>query len=131
MNRLGKLLALSALGSISLGTTLEAQNVDPVGVYGITINAEFDGQVMQLFGTMTIENSDNGLTGSMVLELPPEMPSQGPAELYDITVEGMVMKCKIGVEGSTVDITLNFEDGGFKGSVLSDMGAFDITGTKR
>ncbi len=37
MNRLGKLLALSALGSISLGTTLEAQNVDPVGVYGITI----------------------------------------------------------------------------------------------
>ena len=131
MNRLGKLLALSALGSISLGTTLEAQNVDPVGVYGITINAEFDGQVMQLFGTMTIENSDNELTGSMVLELPPEMPSQGPAELYDITVEGMVMKCKIGVEGSTVDITLNFEDGGFKGSVLSDMGAFDITGTKR
>lgn len=129
MNRLGKLLALSALGSISLGTTLEAQNVDPVGVYGITIDIPEAG--FQLPGTMTIENSDNELTGSMVLELPPEMPSQGPAELYDITVEGMVMKCKIGVEGSTVDITLNFEDGGFKGSVLSDMGAFDITGTKR
>ena len=129
MNRLGKLLALSALGSISLGTTLEAQNVDPVGVYGITIDIPEAG--FQLPGTMTIENSDNELTGSMVLELPPEMPSQGPAELYDITVEGMVMKCKIEVEGSTVDITLNFEDGGFKGSVLSDMGAFDITGTKR
>ncbi|MDE0731220.1 MAG: hypothetical protein OSB36_09875, partial [Longimicrobiales bacterium] len=61
MNRLGKLLALSALGFMSLGTALEAQNVDPVGVYGITINADFDGQVMQLFGTLTIENSDNGL----------------------------------------------------------------------
>ena len=58
MNRLGKLLALSALGAISLGTTLEAQNTDPVGVYGITINVDFDGQVMQMFGTLTIENSD-------------------------------------------------------------------------
>jgi len=29
MNRLGKLLALSAIGFMSLGTTLEAQDVDP------------------------------------------------------------------------------------------------------
>jgi hypothetical protein len=35
------------------------------------------------------------------------------------------------VEGATADITLNFEDGGFKGSLLSDIGAVDITGTKR
>ncbi|MBO77296.1 MAG: hypothetical protein CME17_07650 [Gemmatimonadetes bacterium] len=129
MNRLGKLLALSAIGFISLGTTLEAQNVDPVGVYGITINIPEMG--FQLPGTMTIEDSDNGLTGSMELELPPEMPSQGPADLFDITVEGNVMKCRIGVEGATVDITLNFEDDGFEGSLMSDMGAFDITGTKR
>ena len=61
MNQLGKLLALGALGSISLGAPLNAQDVDPVGVYGITINAELDGQVMQLFGTMTIENTDNCL----------------------------------------------------------------------
>ena len=114
---------------MSLGTTLEAQNVDPVGVYGITIDIPEAG--FQLPGTMTIENSDNGLTGSMALELPPEMPSQGPADLFDITVEGNVMKCRIGVEGATVDITLNFEDGGFEGSLMSDMGAFDITGTKR
>ena len=113
----------------SLGTTLEAQDVDPVGVYGITIDIPEAG--FQLPGTMTIENSDNGLTGSMALELPPEMPSQGPADLFDITVEGNVMKCRIGVEGATVDITLNFEDGGFEGSLMSDMGAFDITGTKR
>ena len=129
MNRLGKLLALSAIGFMSLGTTLEAQNVDPVGVYGITINIPEMG--FQLPGTMTIEDSDNGLTGSMELELPPEMPSQGPADLFDITVEGNVMKCRIGVEGATVDITLNFEDDGFEGSLMSDMGAFDITGTKR
>ena len=129
MNRLGKLLALSAIGFMSLGTTLEAQNVDPVGVYGITINIPEMG--FQLPGTMTIEDSDNGLTGSMELELPPEMPSQGPANLFDITVEGNVMKCRIGVEGATVDITLNFEDDGFEGSLMSDMGAFDITGTKR
>ena len=129
MNRLGKLLALSAIGFMSLGTTLEAQNVDPVGVYGITINIPEMG--FQLPGTMTIEDSDNGLTGSMELELPPEMPSQGPADLFDITVEGNVMKGRIGVEGATVDITLNFEDDGFEGSLMSDMGAFDITGTKR
>ena len=129
MNRLGKLLALSAIGFMSLGTTLAAQNVDPVGVYGITINIPEMG--FQLPGTMTIEDSDNGLTGSMELELPPEMPSQGPADLFDITVEGNVMKCRIGVEGATVDITLNFEDDGFEGSLMSDMGAFDITGTKR
>ena len=129
MNRLGKLLALSAIGFMSLGTTLEAQKVDPVGVYGITINIPEMG--FQLPGTMTIEDSDNGLTGSMELELPPEMPSQGPADLFDITVEGNVMKCRIGVEGATVDITLNFEDDGFEGSLMSDMGAFDITGTKR
>ena len=129
MNRLGKLLALSSIGFISLGTTLEAQDVDPVGVYGITIDIPEAG--FQLPGTMTIENSDSGLTGSMALELPPEMPSQGPADLFDITVEGNVMKCRIGVEGATVDITLNFEDGGFEGSLMSDMGAFDITGTKR
>ena len=129
MNRLGKLLALSAIGFMSLGTTLEAQNVDPVGVYGITINIPEMG--FQLPGTMTIEDSDNGLTGSMELELPPEMPSQGPADLFDITVEGNVMKCRIGVEGATVDITLNFEDDGFEGSLMSDMGAFDITGNKR
>ena len=129
MNRLGKLLALSAIGFMSLGTTLEAQDVDPVGVYGITINIPEAG--FQLPGTMTIENSDNGLTGSMALELPPEMPSQGPADLFDITVEGNVMKCRIAVEGATDDITLNFEDGGFEGSLMSDMGAFDITGTKR
>ena len=129
MNRLGKLLALSAIGFMSLGTTLEAQNVDPVGVHGITINIPEMG--FQLPGTMTIEDSDNGLTGSMELELPPEMPSQGPADLFDITVEGNVMKCRIGVEGATVDIKLNFEDDGFEGSLMSDMGAFDITGTKR
>ena len=129
MNRLGKLLALSSIGFMSLGTTLEAQDVDPVGVYGITINIPEAG--FQLPGTMTIENSDNGLAGSMVLELPPEMPSQGPADLFDITVEGNVMKCRIGVEGATVDITLNFEDDGFEGSVMSDMGVFDIIGTKR
>ena len=98
MNRLGKLLALSAIGFMSLGTTLEAQDVDPVGVYGITIDIPEAG--FQLPGTMTIENSDNGLTGSMALELPPEMPSQGPADLFDITVEGNVMKCRIGVEGA-------------------------------
>ena len=129
MNRLGKLLALGALGFMSLGTALEAQNVDPVGVYGIMIDIPEAG--FQIPGTLTIENSDNGLTGSMALELPPEMPSQGPADLFDITVEGNVMKCRIGVEGATVDITLNFEDGGFEGSLMSDMGAFDITGTKR
>jgi len=128
MNRLGKLLTFGALGAMSLGTVLEAQNVDPIGVYGITIDIPEAG--FQLPGTMTIENSDNGLTGSMALELPPEMPSQRPADA-DITVEGQVMKCKIGVAGATVDITLNFEDGGFKGSVMSDMGVFDITGRKR
>ena len=131
MNRLGKLLALGALGFMSLGTALEAQNVDPVGVYGITINSDFDGQVMQLFGTLTIENSDNGLTGVLLLDLPPEVPSQGPAELQDITVEGNVMKCTIGADGATADITLNFEDGGFEGTLMSDIGAVDITGTKR
>ena len=114
---------------MSLGTALEAQDVDPVGVYGITINIPEAG--FQLPGTMTIEHSDNGLAGSMGLELPPEMPSQGPADLFDITVEGNVMKCRIGVEGATVDITLNFEDDGFEGSVMSDMGVFDIIGTKR
>ena len=129
MNRLGKLLALSALGSISLGVTAEAQNVDPVGVYGIIIDIPEAG--FQIPGTLTIENSDNGLAGVLLLELPPEVPSQGPAELQDITVEGNVLKCTIGVEGATADITLNFEDGGFKGSLLSDIGAVDITGTKR
>ena len=54
MNRLGKLLALSAIGFMSLGTTLEAQDVDPVGVYGITIDIPEAG--FQLPGTMTIEN---------------------------------------------------------------------------
>ena len=83
MSRLGKLLTLSTLGFMPLGTALEAQDVDPVGVYGITINIPEAG--FQLPGTMTIENSDDGLTGSMVLELPPEMPSQGPADLFDIT----------------------------------------------
>ena len=60
MNRLGTLLTLSALGAMCLGTVLEAQNVDPIGVYGITIDIPEAG--FQLPGTMTIENSDNGLT---------------------------------------------------------------------
>ena len=129
MNRLGKLLALSGLGFMSLGTALEAQNVDPVGVYGIMIDIPEAG--FQIPGTLTIENSDNGQTGVLLLDLPPEVPSQGPAELQDITVEGNVMKCTIGADGATADITLNFEDGGFEGTLMSDIGAVDITGTKR
>ncbi len=56
MNRLGKLLALSAIGFMSLGTTLEAQDVDPVGVYGITIDIPEAG--FQLPGTMSRRECD-------------------------------------------------------------------------
>ena len=125
MNRLGKLLALSALGSISLGTTLEAQNVDPIGVYGITINAEFDGQVMQLFGTMTIENSDNGLTGSVDTDM-------GVTSVSNIVVEGAEMKFNVDAEGMVVAFQVVFEDDGFSGQFdLSGLGGGTISGTKR
>ena len=101
MNRLGKLLALSAIGFMSLGTTLEAQDVDPVGVYGITINADFDGQVMQMFGTLTIENSDNGLRGSVDTDM-------GVTSLSGIVVEGSEMKFNVDAEGMLVAFEVNF-----------------------
>ncbi|HIF56632.1 MAG TPA: hypothetical protein EYQ39_05215 [Gemmatimonadetes bacterium] len=125
MNRLGKLLALGALGSISLGTTLEAQDVDPVGVYGITINADFDGQVMQLFGTLTIEDSDNGLTGSVDTDM-------GITSLSNIVVEGSEMKFNVDAEGMLVAFEVEFEDDGFSGDFdLAGLGGGTISGTKR
>lgn len=125
MNQLGKLLTLGALGSISLGAPLNAQDVDPVGVYGITINAELDGQVMQLFGTLTIENTDNGLTGSVTTDM-------GPASLSNITVEGAVMKFNVDAEGMLVAFQVAFEDDGFSGEFdLNGFGGGTISGTKR
>ena len=125
MNRLGKLLALSAIGFMSLGTTLEAQNVDPVGVYGITINADFDGQVMQMFGTLTIENSDNGLRGSVDTDM-------GITSLSGIAVEGSTMKFNVDAEGMLVAFEVNFEDDGFSGEFdLDGFGGGTISGTKR
>ena len=125
MNRLGKLLALSALGFMSLGTALEAQNVDPVGVYGITINADFDGQVMQLFGTLTIENSDNGLRGSVDTDM-------GITSLSSIVVEGSAMKFNVDEEGMLVAFEVVFADDGFSGEFdLDGLGGGTISGTKR
>ena len=123
MNRLGKLLALSALGSISLGTTLEAQNVDPVGVYGITIDIPEAG--FQLPGTMTIENSDNGLTGSVDTDM-------GVTSVSNIVVEGAEMKFNVDAEGMVVAFQVVFEDDGFSGQFdLSGLGGGTISGTKR
>ena len=125
MSRLGKLLALGALGAISLGTTLEAQNIDPVGVYGITINVDFDGQVMQLFGTLTIENSDNGLRGSVDTDM-------GITSLSSIVVEGSAMKFNVDAEGMLVAFEVVFEDDGFSGEFdLNGLGGGTISGTKR
>ena len=125
MSRLGKLLALGTLGAISLGTTLEAQNIDPVGVYGITINVDFDGQVMQLFGTLTIENSDNGLRGSVDTDM-------GITSLSSIVVEGSAMKFNVDAEGMLVAFEVVFEDDGFSGEFdLDGLGGGTISGTKR
>ena len=125
MSRLGKLLALGALGAISLGTTLEAQNIDPVGVYGITNNVDFDGQVMQLFGTLTIENSDNGLRGSVDTDM-------GITSLSSIVVEGSAMKFNVDAEGMLVAFEVVFEDDGFSGEFdLDGLGGGTISGTKR
>ena len=125
MSRLGKLLALGALGAISLGTTLEAQNIDPVGVYGITINVDFDGQVMQLFGTLTIENSDNGLRGSVDTDM-------GITSLSSIVVEGSAMKFNVDAEGMLVAFEVVFENDGFSGEFdLDGLGGGTISGTKR
>jgi hypothetical protein len=110
---------------MSLGTALEAQNVDPVGVYGITINADFDGQVMQLFGTLTIENSDNGLRGSVDTDM-------GITSLSGIVVEGSEMKFNVDAEGMLVAFEVNFEHDGFSGEFdLDGLGGGTISGTKR
>ena len=70
MKHFTKLLAVSALGLVFLGTTLEAQTLDPIGTYDVSISADFDGTIMELSGTMMFENSDDGLAGSIEVEVP-------------------------------------------------------------
>ena len=80
---------------------------------------------MELFGTMTIENTDNGLTGSVTTDM-------GPASLSNIRVEGAVMKFNVDAEGMLVAFQVAFEDDGFTGDFdLNGFGGGTISGTKR
>jgi len=80
---------------------------------------------MQMFGTLTIENSDNGLRGSVDTDM-------GITSLSGIVVEGSEMKFNVDAEGMLVAFEVNFEDDGFSGEFdLDGFGGGTISGTKR
>ena len=131
MKQLTKLLAISAVGSIFLGTGLEAQTLDPTGTYDVSISADFDGQIMELSGTTTFETSGDGLAGSIEVEVP-GAPASGPGPLSNITVEGMGMTFSVDAEGMIVSFRVRFGDEGFRGTFdLGGFGGGTITGVKR
>ena len=131
MKQLTKLLAISAVGSIFLGTALEAQTLDPTGTYDVSISADFDGQIMELSGITTFETSGDGLAGSIEVEVP-GAPASGPGQLSNITVEGMGMTFSVDAEGMVVSFRVRFGDEGFRGTFdLGGFGGGTITGVKR
>ena len=131
MKHFTKLLAVSALGLVFLGTTLEAQTLDPIGTYDVSISADFDGTIMELSGTMMFENSDDGLAGSIEVEVP-GAPASGPGQLSNIMVEGMGMTFSVDAEGMIVAFQVRFGDAGFRGTFdLGGFGVGTITGVKR
>lgn len=93
--------------------------LDPTGTYDIAVSA----QGMEIVGVMIISGSaEEGYTGSVDTDM-------GGASMYNIMVEGQTMTFTIpdaGIDGEVV-----FDEDGFSGGMVGDMGDAAIIGTRR
>ena len=93
--------------------------LDPTGTFDISVSA----QGMEILGVMIISGSaEEGYTGSVDTDM-------GGASMYQILVEGQTMTFTIpdaGIDGEVV-----FDEDGFSGGMVGDMGDAAIIGTRR
>ncbi len=93
--------------------------LDPTGTFDISVSA----QGMEIMGVMIISGSaEDGYTGSVDTDM-------GGASMYNISVEGQTMTFTIpdaGIDGEVV-----FDEDGFSGGMIGDMGDAAIIGTRR
>lgn len=121
MKRLVTILALGTLvAACGPAAPPPPPPFSPAGEYGITINAQ--GTV--LGGTLTIEDSADGLAGTLVTDM-------GTTPISEIALDDMAMTFSIDV-GSLVNFSIVFEGEGFSGEFTSAaFGEGMITGVKR